>query len=91
MKYDYLTVNNAKMEDRVVLANPNLRYCVGNANPVINTHFFCCGTVTNITNSRISVEWDNKSRNSYVNNELALSKRRSIMVKTENGKYTSIW
>ena len=91
MKYEYLTVDNAKIGDKVVLANPNPRYSVSNTNPVINTHFFCCGTVTNVTNSRISVEWDNKSRNTYVDNELALSKRKSVMGRTENGKYTSIW
>jgi hypothetical protein len=68
MKYEYLTVDNAKVGDKVVLANPNPCYSVGN-----------------------SVEWDNKSGNIYVDNELALSKRKSIMGGTENGKYTSIW
>lgn len=91
MEYEYLTVDNAKIGDKVVLANPNPRYSVGNTNPVINTHFFCRGTITNMTSSRISVEWDNGSRNSYMNNELALSKKGSVIVEIENGKYTSIW
>jgi hypothetical protein len=91
MKYEYLTVDNAKVGDKVVLANPNPCYSVGNANPAIDTHFFCHGTVTNVERPTISVEWDNKSGNIYVDNELALSKRKSIMGGTENGKYTSIW
>ena len=91
MNHEYLTVNNARIGDRVILANPNPRYSVGNANPVINTYFSCCGTITNMTSSRISVEWDNKSRNSYVNDELALSKKGSVMAGTGSGKYTSIW
>lgn len=91
MKHVYLTTNNARIGDRVILANPNPRYFVSSANPVINTHFFCYGTITSMTRSRISVEWNNGSRNTYTDNELALSKKEFITTGTENKKYISIW
>lgn len=91
MNCKYLTMNNAKIKDRVILANPNSFYRINRTNPAINSSHFCRGTVSDIVRSRISVKWDNGSKNNYCDGELALFEKKSLSVQTENGRYTSIW
>ena len=41
MNCKYLTINNAKIKDRVILANPNSFYRINRTNPAINSSHFC--------------------------------------------------
>lgn len=105
MSYKRLAVNDAKIGQKVILVNPGSHYFIGTANPVICSRYECCGTVSSVSESRISVKWDNGTRNTYMGNELAsaiyrkkaLSIRQNgwniepTTVKAESGEYISIW
>lgn len=86
--YEYLTTHNARIKDRVILANPSSFYSINKSNPAIHSNYFCHGVVETTDNYGISVKWDNGSNNVYVSGELALSSDKSI---NKNGRYISIW
>lgn len=91
MSYNCLSRNNARVMDKVILVNPSPHYVIGRANPVICSQYECCGIITTVERSRISVEWDNGTRNGYMDNELALFKyRKTIQKDIQNIKQKDI-
>ena len=83
MSYKCLTVNDAEIGQEVILVNPSPHYLIGGANPVVCSRYECCGIVSGILKSRISVKWDNGTRNTYKNNELTLAiyRRKILFIK----------
>lgn len=102
MSYKCLTANDTEIGQKVILTNPSPHYVIGAANPVIYSRYECCGTVNDISGSRIFVRWDNGTRNTYISNQLALASHREkilssggniepAIIRAEGGEYISIW
>lgn len=69
---------------RVRLHHPRKQYNLGSNNPAVGSKYECAGTISNVTDSNVSVIWDNGGHNIYYSTDLALDEENL-------GRCKSIW
>ena len=66
-----LLCKDLEIGTRVILTNPDADYDIGRNNPKVGTTWECVGSITDYSNSRVDVMWDNGRSNSYKDRELS--------------------
>lgn len=70
--YTVLKSSEFSVGDRVVFVeNEDAGYDIGSQNPLLDTPYFCEGTVTNTFDRNTHVRWDNGCVNEYEDYTLA--------------------